>query len=151
MHWTEPEVYCVAETKINDFATFLRRAWPLIKKDFQAKFKGWHIKITCGHRPPEIQFSLYKKGRKYSLDKKRWVLEDASLRVTNRDGYDRLSDHNYYPSNAFDVALRNPQNDYTWDYKLPQWQYMEPLAKKYGVLNGSKWKSPHDPPHFYII
>jgi len=129
----------------------LQKAWPLIKKDFESKYPGWKIKITHTHRTPEEQFNLYKKGRKYNHTTKEWDLSDRNKKVTNRDGYRRLSDHNYYPAKAFDVAVKNPKNDYTWDNTLPQWKYMDKLAKKYGVLNGSNWKAFQDMPHFYVL
>lgn len=140
----------MASNKIKDCSTQLRRVWPFIKKDFETKFPKWKIKITHTHRTPEEQFNLYKKGRKYNQDKKYWIITNYALRVTNRDGTKRLSDHNYYPSKAFDVALRNPQHDYTWNTNLPQWLYIPILCKKHGILNGSKWKGLKDFPHCYI-
>jgi len=140
----------MASNNIKDCVKPLQKVWPFIKKDFESKFKGWKIKITHTHRTPEEQFILYKKGRKYNRDTKRWVVDDRRKKVTNRDGYERLSDHNKYPSLAFDVAIKDPNLDYVWNNTLPQWKYMEPMAKKYGVLNGSNWKAFTDMPHFYV-
>jgi peptidoglycan L-alanyl-D-glutamate endopeptidase CwlK len=48
--------------------------------------------IVSGHRTPEEQFELFKIGR-----------EDNKSIVTYKDGYEKLSMHNFDPSNAVDV------------------------------------------------
>lgn len=58
--------------------------------------------ITSGHRPLTEQFELFKKGRK--LENGIWVIDDIKKIVTYKDGFKKLSDHNYYPSRAFDEA-----------------------------------------------
>lgn len=62
--------------------------------------------ISQGHRPPKEQFELYKKGRKQKGDE--WVINDKSKIITYKDGYDKLSKHNYDPSMAFDFFVWVP-------------------------------------------
>jgi len=56
--------------------------------------------ISYGERTQEEQFELYKQGREQRGDK--WVIVDKLKVVTNVDGYEVLSEHNYSPSKAFD-------------------------------------------------
>ena len=60
--------------------------------------------ITCGHRAPQEQFKLYTKGRHF--DGAVWKKLGAT--VTNVDGYERLSKHNYSRSQAFDFHIYVP-------------------------------------------
>ena len=63
-----------------------------------------HIDITIiyGHRTPEEQFELFKKGRRISRGE--WLIEDRSKIVTYKDGFKNRSKHNRYPSYAVDIA-----------------------------------------------
>jgi peptidoglycan L-alanyl-D-glutamate endopeptidase CwlK len=54
-----------------------------------------------GHRPPERQFELYKKGREKIEGK--WQVADPTKVVTNVDGFIKKSNHNYDPSMAGDI------------------------------------------------
>lgn len=55
-----------------------------------------------GHRDRGLQFDLYKKGR---IEKNGfWVVEDKTKIVTNIDGFNQVSYHNYDPSLAIDIA-----------------------------------------------
>ena len=56
--------------------------------------------VIFGHRTPEKQFELYKKGRE--LIDGHWTQVDSV--VTTKDGYNLLSYHNHYPSLAIDVV-----------------------------------------------
>lgn len=49
--------------------------------------------VVSGHRSPEEQRKLYMQGR-----------GEAGNIVTYKDGYQRLSEHNFYPSRAVDVV-----------------------------------------------
>lgn len=64
--------------------------------------KYFDFSIVYGHRPPELQFNLFKKGRKKNGDK--WTIYDNSKVVTYVDGYRKKSKHNYSPSEAVDIA-----------------------------------------------
>ena len=58
--------------------------------------------IVFGHRTPEEQFELYKKGR--TNKNGYWEIENKTKIVTNCDGFDIKSDHNQFPSIAVDVV-----------------------------------------------
>jgi len=57
--------------------------------------------VVFGHRTPEEQFELFKKGRK-EVNKK-WIVDKVEDVVTFRDGYEKKSNHNYEPSRAIDI------------------------------------------------
>lgn len=57
------------------------------------------IKVDAGFRTAEEQFELYKKGREL-ID---GIYQITGKTVTNCDGYEVLSNHQSYPSNAVDV------------------------------------------------
>ena len=66
---------------------------------------SWQIMdltVVYGHRTPVEQFGLYEKGRKKQNGI--WVVVDRSKVVTNIDGFDETSFHNYDPSLAIDLA-----------------------------------------------
>ena len=58
--------------------------------------------VIDGHRTPEEQFELFKRGRR--LESGVWVIQNRLQVVTFKDGYKRLSGHNYLPSRALDVT-----------------------------------------------
>lgn len=90
------------------------------------------FKVLYGHRPPDVQFDLFKKGRSkigkiseiglFDDDILRsknviilknsgvkgvdgiWKVFDYKSIVTNKDGYVNLSKHNFFPSKAVDVV-----------------------------------------------
>lgn len=135
--------------KIEDCEQKLRDAWPLMKADFEKQYKGWTLRLDFTHREPEFQFELYKKGRK-KLDSGYWEVVDQSKVVTNCDGFKKLSNHNHYPSKAFDVCIQTPAKDFTWDTKLPQWHYLGDLALRYDLTWGGNWTKLVDMPHFEV-
>ena len=75
-------------------------------QDLQTLFKYvieyFDCTIVFGHRTPEEQFELFKKGRKEIYGT--WVIKDSSKVVTFRDGMNKKSKHNEYPSLAVDCA-----------------------------------------------
>jgi len=118
------------------------------------------IKITdfsvlYGHRSQELQFKLYQKGRKKING--RWRVSDKSKIVTYRDGYKKLSKHNFGIARALDIA------PYPIDWKnLKRFYYMAGVfvacanrLKWEGVIDktivwGGNWISFKDYPHFQI-
>jgi peptidoglycan L-alanyl-D-glutamate endopeptidase CwlK len=62
--------------------------------------KKFDFTVLSGHRSPDEQFELYKQGREL-IDGK-WA--KVGKTVTNVDGTNVLSNHNYNPSRAIDVA-----------------------------------------------
>lgn len=73
-----------------------------LQKVFNRVVKIFDNTIIYGHRSPEEQFELYKKGRK--LVDRKWVIEDKGKIVTYKDGYEKKSEHNEYPSLAVDAV-----------------------------------------------
>jgi len=63
--------------------------------------KYFDCTVTSGHRTPEEQFELFKKGRKESNGE--WVIVNKREVVTHVDGYDKKSKHNEFPSKAIDL------------------------------------------------
>lgn len=64
--------------------------------------KFYDCEVVYGYRSPEEQFLLFQKGR--ALVNGEWKVYNKNNVVTNCDGYQRLSAHNYSPSRAVDVA-----------------------------------------------
>lgn len=123
--------------------------------------------ITHGHRTPEEQFELFKKGRK--LVNGKWEIDDRSAVVTYMDGFNKKSRHNHYPSHAVDIVAY-VNGKYTWDEK--HLLYLMGLVKgianklfiegkvKHQIKNGANWNNDGqivydhdfiDLPHFEII
>jgi peptidoglycan L-alanyl-D-glutamate endopeptidase CwlK len=68
---------------------------------FNYVIKHFDCTVIHGERTPELQFELYKKGRKQVGEA--WVIEDRSKVVTYKDGHIKKSKHNTSPSIAVDV------------------------------------------------
>ena len=64
--------------------------------------KYFDFAVTHGHRTPEEQFELFKKGRSLNMDGK-WIITDRKKVVTYVDGYEKKSKHNAEPSKAIDM------------------------------------------------
>lgn len=75
---------------------------------FSQVIKYYDVTILYGHRTPQEQYELYKKGRETEGDI-----------VTYKDGYNNKSKHNFVPSLAVD-AVTYPINwgDYKSHYYL---------------------------------
>ena len=58
--------------------------------------------IIYGNRDQAIQFELYKQGRE--LINGVWIIVNPNKVVTFKDGYIKMSMHNYYPSKAVDAV-----------------------------------------------
>lgn len=74
-------------------------------KDLQTLFneviKHFDCTILYGHRSPEEQYELYKKGRKKKEDGTWAIIGHV---VTFLDGFIKLSKHNHKPALAVDVV-----------------------------------------------
>lgn len=108
--------------------------------------KHYDFTILYGHRTKEEQFELYRQGRE--LVGGVWVKTGKT--VTNLDGKMKLSQHNYLPSRAVDVA------PYPIDWNdIKRFEDMAKVildsANKLGIKItwGGKWKM-KDYPHFEI-
>jgi peptidoglycan L-alanyl-D-glutamate endopeptidase CwlK len=71
-----------------------------IQKVMNEAIKEFDFTVLSGYRSPDEQFELYKQGREL-IDGK-WV--KVGKTVTNVDGTNVLSNHNYNPSRAIDIA-----------------------------------------------
>jgi peptidoglycan L-alanyl-D-glutamate endopeptidase CwlK len=73
--------------------------------DLQRLFKEVVTFFDCkpirGYSAPEVQHNLFKKGRVYRNGI--WVIENPLEVVTYKDGFENLSEHNYFPSYAIDI------------------------------------------------
>jgi hypothetical protein len=68
--------------------------------------------ISSTHRPPEEQYSLFKKGRILKDGKWEFKYPNRKGVVTYMDGYTKKSKHNYYPSKAVDIYLKDISDKY---------------------------------------
>lgn len=118
-----------------------------LQKLFNEVIKEADCTVICGHRSPEEQFELFKKGRENKNFK--WVVVDKSKVVTNIDGRAKKSNHNYLPSKAVDVVpYPLDWNDIAAFKKLGE--VVKRKAKELGIKIswGGDWQSLKDYPHF---
>jgi peptidoglycan L-alanyl-D-glutamate endopeptidase CwlK len=71
-----------------------------IQKIMNEAIKYYDFSILYGHRTTKEQFELFRQGR--DLVGGEWVKTGKT--VTNLDGKFKLSEHNYLPSRAIDIA-----------------------------------------------
>ena len=116
---------------------------------FNEVIKEFDCTIIQGHRTPEEQFELFKKGRE-RVDGW-WTIIDKSKVVTNLDGKTKQSKHNYYPSKAVDVV------PYPLDWKdIDSFKLLASVVKRKAIELGidvewgGDWKSFKDYPHWQI-
>ena len=118
-----------------------------LQKLFNEVIKEVDCTVICGHRSPEEQFELYKKGR-VNKDFK-WIVVDKSKVVTNIDGRAKKSNHNYLPSRAVDVVpYPLDWNDLNAFKKLGE--VVKRKAKELGIKIswGGDWQTLKDYPHY---
>lgn len=116
----------------------LIKRFTLIKQDYEATFPGRIIILTCTYRSPEEQRRLFNQSRNGNNGPWR----------TNSDGFNKKSDHNYYPARAIDTAILDGGKA-VWDESY--FYSYHALAKKHGLLWGGDWiNAPHDYPHLYL-
>lgn len=82
-------------------AARLATAHPDLQIVFNNVIRHWDCTVLYGHRTKKEQFKLFNIGRIWD-DIKHWVIVGDT--VTNCDGYQIKSDHNYMPSLAVDVV-----------------------------------------------
>ena len=114
---------------------------------FNAVIEEFDCTVIYGHRTPEEQFELFKKGRER---KDGWWVKVGPT-VTNLDGLNKKSKHNYFPSKAVDVV------PYPLDWKdIESFENLAKVVKaKAEELNitvtwGGDWTSLKDYPHWEI-
>jgi len=115
----------------------LVRRFIFVKRDFEADYPGLKLEVSCTHRSVGEQQRLFRKGR----------FGNPGPRVTNCDGKERKSDHNYYPSRALDTFITDGGKA-IWDEKVyyPLGMY----CKRHGLLWGGSGASFQDYPHIYL-
>lgn len=138
----------MATKDINDSVKPIQDAWESIKNDFFKAAPGKYLELTCVYRSPEEQLELFKYGRILGTDGK-WYVQDKAAIITNADGLNYLSPHNYRPSRAIDVGVKeNSTGNWLWADK-----HFYPLAeivKKYGLESGGNWKTFQDWAHIQV-
>lgn len=114
---------------------------------FNAVIEEFDCTVIYGHRTPEEQFELFKKGRE---KKDGWWVKTGKV-VTNLDGTTKKSKHNYYPSKAVDVV------PYPLDWKdIKAFELLAKVVKAKAeelsieVTWGGDWVSLRDYPHWEI-
>lgn len=115
----------------------LATAHQQLQELFEEVVKYFDCKVLYGHRTPEEQFELYKKGRK--LVNGKWIIADKSKVVTYLDGITKLSNHNTLPSTAVDVV------PYTVDWKdLNRFYMFIGFVRAIAITKGIKIRSGGD-------
>lgn len=80
----------------------LKNVEPALVALCEAAVAGFDCSVLYGHRTPEEQFELFKRGRR--LESGVWVVVNRLEVVTNLDGVKEKSMHNFFPARAVDVA-----------------------------------------------
>lgn len=114
---------------------------------FNAVIEEFDCTVIYGHRTPEEQFELFKKGRE---KKDGWWVKTGKT-VTNLDGNIKKSKHNYYPSKAVDVVpFPLDWNDIKAFELLAKVIKAKALELNIEVTCGGDWVSLKDYPHWEI-
>ena len=123
---------------IKGFADEFKKSADEFKRLYGDEYK---IIVTCTYRSPEEQNKLYKKGR----------TEPGNI-VTNCDGYNKRSQHNFNPSRAIDITFKNLETGQLVWYPKPYELFYKIFKKNWPNLNwGGKWKHFKDYPHYQIF
>ena len=114
---------------------------------FNEVIKEFDCIVIYGHRTLEEQFELFKKGR----EKKDGWWTKTGKTVTNMDGFNKKSKHNYLPSKAVDVYPFPIDLDDIEAFKLLA-EVVKRKAKelKIEVQWGGDWTRFKDYPHWEI-
>ncbi len=124
----------------------LNTCHPDIQKVMNEAIKHFDFTVLSGFRSPNEQLELYKQGRE--LKDGKWVRVGKT--VTNVDGVNTKSKHNYSPSQAIDIA----PYPIDWD-DIERFEQMAVVvmycANKLGIKLtwGGDWRM-KDYPHFEL-
>lgn len=118
-----------------------------LQRLFNAVIEKVDCTVIYGHRDPDTQFELFKKGRE--LRDGEWIKTGAT--VTNLDGKIKLSYHNYSPALAVDVVPYPIDWEDISRFKSFA-QIVKSTAKELGIEVewGGDWKSFKDYPHWQV-
>lgn len=133
---------------IKDCVPMLQEFWPLLKARYEKEHPGRELFLTCTHRDPAEQLDLYEQNRPGHI-------------LTRCDGYRKLSNHNYTPAKAFDLAVKEYSvspagiklsSRVMWDEKY----YIDipPMIKELGYdgkIRAGAWFTFRDYPHYEVI
>lgn len=126
----------------------LRDKFTEITNQFEFVRPGFTLNLTCTHRPPEEQFELFKKGRVLDINGHSMKIDHTKI-VTNCDGINVLSPHNYYPSRAIDVVVINKE-DHKAYWEADLYEPLLIIANNLELVSGGSWKSIKDWPHIEV-
>jgi peptidoglycan L-alanyl-D-glutamate endopeptidase CwlK len=124
----------------------LNTCHPDIQAVMHEAIKHFDFTVLSGFRSPKEQLELYKQGREFKDGK--WV--KVGKTVTNVDGINVKSNHNYSPSRAVDIA----PYPIDWD-DIERFEQMAAVvmdcANKLGIKLtwGGNWRM-KDYPHFEL-
>ena len=111
----------------------LREAFLRGKRSAEQANPGLVLRVTCTHRSVQEQGVLYAKGR-----------VSPGPVVTQVDGVQHLSNHNYFPSRAIDFCV-------TWGGKVSweakDYEIVGPYFESEGLVWGGRWRTLIDRPH----
>lgn len=111
--------------------------------------EGIPFKFHEGFRTVQRQQWLFGQGRKNVP-----FARPGNI-VTNRDGVNKLSNHqgNGMPGSgcAADCYPLNASGKVTLDAPEATWKRFAEIAEANGLTAGYRWKQPHDPPHIELI
>jgi len=126
--------------KLIEAYSTLEQAFIKIRAKYRKAVPGYTLIVTQTYRSVLDQQRLYAKGRTEPGKKVTWV-----------DGVKKMSKHNYYPSRAIDVAVKQLKTGKvmwaTEKYK-PLVKIVREVSKEVGVklVSGGTWKK-RDYPH----
>lgn len=135
----------MASTRLEDCHPDLQERWKAVQAAYEAAHPGQKLILTCTYRDREEQFRLYQKGR-VQVSEGVWAIDKdpKTSVVTNVDGYQKLSRHNFRPALALDFAVVL-FGKISWDER--EYRPVGALAREQGLVWGGDWKSIRDCPH----
>lgn len=130
--------------RLEDATPDLQAAYRLIRMYYRDVFPGKILVITESYRSLKKQQDLYAKGRTVK-----------GKVVTYVDGIKTKGKHNYYPSRAIDVAVKDASTGkITWELKFykPLLRLVAKVRKETGikVVSGGSWRKLRDFPHLEV-
>jgi hypothetical protein len=119
----------------------LRKAFPIVKTQFETQNPGYTLKLDYTYRSPTLQFTLFQKGRQ--LENGQWIVMDKTQIVTDLDGTLHKSAHNLFPSQALDVLIIYKDQILWAEDNTPQIELYQRLGQLFidqGLISGALWK-----------